>query len=163
MIRRNRKRCFGLIRRNRFEVVGHSLVFAAGVIVAVVFVSIMIMEFENARKLSDAVNGNMIELAAAVKDSGVTMYDGVKVLGADVLNFGKKYFGAASGPGPFVMRVTADSGQSVVVSDKEELLELVRISALGSDPGAVGPTDEYLGTVIRNDNGIITEVSFSKV
>lgn len=152
-----------LIKRNRFEVVGQSLVFAAGVIVAVVFVSIMVMEFENARKLSDAVNENMIELTAAVRDSTVTMYDGVKVLGADVLNFGRKYFGSASGACPFVMKIITDSGQSVVVSDSEGLKELVRVSGLGTAPGAIDPTDEYLGSVSQNANGIITEVSFTKV
>ena len=150
-----------MIRRNRFEIVGQSLVFAAGVIIAVVFVSIMIIEFENSRRLSDAVNENMIEMTAAVRDSGVLMYDGIRVLGADVLNFGKKYF--YSSEGEFVLQITSDSGRTVSVADKHDMEEIVAQSGAEGSRSPVDPSGEYLGKVIKNDNGIITLVSFTQV
>jgi len=151
------------IKRNRFDAVGQSLIFAAGVIIAVVFVSIMIMEFENSRKLSDAVNENMLELTASVKDSAVMMYDGVRVSGADVLNFGKKFFYSAVDDAPFVMQVTSLSGISFEVTSKAEMEAAVRSSGIGTDPFAIDPAADYLGFVTSNENGIITHVSFTCV
>ncbi len=150
-----------MIKRNRFEIVGRSLVFAAGVIVSVVFVSIMILEFENSKQLSDAVNENMIGLTSAVRDSGVMMYDGVRVLGADVLNFGKKYFYSASGGEEFVMTITLASGQELSVSSRNDMEEVVRSSGLGISTETVNPLGEYIGKVTKNDNGVITLVSFA--
>lgn len=152
-----------LVRRNRFDAVGQSLVFAAGVIVALVFVSIMILEFENSRRLSDTVNGRMTEMTASVRDSGVMMYDGVKVLGADVLNFGKKHFYAVSGSGPFELMITTRQGQTVLINNRDDMEAAVAASALGTDPGSVGPTEEFLGSVEQNDNGMITAVKFTYV
>jgi len=171
---------YGLIRRNRFDAVGQALVFAAGVIVALVFVSIMIMEFENSRKLSDVVNQNMIEMTALVKDSEIMMYDGVKVTGADVLNFGKKHFYGSSDSGSFAMVVISGSGTSVEINDRDDMKAVVRASAAGTsldalnspdpgtslnpvnnpDPGMIDPMSYYIGEVIQNENGIITSVTF---
>ena len=152
-----------MIRRNRFEIVGQSLVFAAGVIIALVFVSIMIMEFENSKKLSDAVNENMLELAASIKDNGVMMYDGVRVTGADVLNFGKRYFYSSDRERPFVLRIIPAEGYEIDVDTKSGMEAVVRASGLREGPCYVDPTEEYLGSVIQNENGMITHVTFTYV
>ncbi|MCR5829939.1 MAG: hypothetical protein K6F93_06315 [Lachnospiraceae bacterium] len=160
-----------MIIRNRFEAVGQSLIFAAGVIVALVFVSIMIMEFENSKKLSDAVSENMLELTSDIKDSGIMMYDGVKVTGADVLNFGKKYFYDTGSSRSFVMVVTTESGTTLEIEGKEDMRSLVRASALTdanegagvSNTSSVDPLSSYIGDVIRNENGMITSVIFTYV
>lgn len=135
---------------------------AAGVILAIIFVSIMIMEFENSRKLSDAVNDNILELSATVRDSDVMMYDGIRVLGADVLNFGKKHFYSACNGGPFVMMVSSQSGETEI-KDKADMEAAVRASALGTAPDAVDPLAEYIGCVSQNDNGVITLVTFTEI
>ncbi|MCR5431631.1 MAG: hypothetical protein K6E95_03640 [Lachnospiraceae bacterium] len=149
-----------MIRRNRFEVVGQSLIMAAGVILAVIFVSIMIMEFENSRKLSDAVNENILDITETLKNSDVMMYDGVRVRGADVLNFGKKFFYSAGEEITFVMKIVSKSGRELRVTDREDMVTVVAESALGTDPDAIDPLAEYIGIVSQNENGIITEVSF---
>ena len=142
---------------------GQSLVFAAGVVMAVVFVSVMIMEFENSKKLSDAVNENILELASSVKSGGVMMYDGVRVRGADVLNFGKKYFYGSEDERTFCLQIIDASGEVVVVSDRQDMEKVVKASGTGTDSDAVDPAADYLGEVEQNENGIVISVVFRQV
>ena len=141
------------MKRNRFEIAPQALLLAAGVILSVVLISIMVMQFEQARTMSDAVSGKMIEDTERLRNSGVMQYDGLRVSGAEVRNFYKLYL-TASGPKGFEKLIIKNSGAEKSYTRSGCFSELT--DAAGG--GYVAPTDIYLCTVEQNANGIITNV-----
>ena len=75
------------MKRNRLDIAPQALLLAAGVILSVVLISIMVTQFEQARQMSDIVTGNMLSTAETLKNSSITQYDGLRVSGAEVRNF----------------------------------------------------------------------------
>ena len=59
------------MKRNRFEIAPQALLLAAGVILSVVLISIMVMQFEQAKNMSDVVSGKMIEDTERLRNSGI--------------------------------------------------------------------------------------------
>ena len=144
------------MKRNRFEIAPQALLLAAGVILSVVLISIMVMQFEQARKMSDVVSGKMIEDTERLRNSGIMQYDGLRVSGAEVRNFYKLYL-TATGPKGFEKLIVKNSGAEKSYTRSGNFSELTDTSA-GS---YVAPTDIYLCTVEQNANGIITNVIFN--
>jgi len=114
------------------------------------------MEFENSKKLSSAVNEEIVSITKAVRESDVTMYDNAVVLGADVLNFAKKHFGRGAPKESFYMQVSTGSGNTYIISDSASYEAFSRAFA-----GDVGAASGYACRVLNNMNGVITGVEFS--
>ncbi|MBO7354696.1 MAG: hypothetical protein J6U61_10645 [Lachnospiraceae bacterium] len=144
------------LKRNRFEIAPQALLLAAGVILSVVLISIMVMQFEQAKNMSDVVSGKMIEDTERLRNSGIMQYDGLRVSGAEVRNFYKLYLTAA-GPKGFEKLIVKNGGAEKSYISSGSFSELTDTS--GS--GYVAPTDVYLCTVEQNANGIITNVIFN--
>ncbi len=143
------------MRRNSFDIAPQALLLAAGVILSVVLISIMVVQFEQARKMSDVVSGKMIEDTERLRNSGITQYDGLRVSGAEVRNFYKLYLTSA-GPKGFE-KLTVKSGDTEKSYTRSGSFSELTDS---SGSGYVAPTDVYLCTVEQNANGIITNVIF---
>ena len=142
--------------RNRFEIAPQAMILSAGVIMSIIFISIMVAQFEKAQKMSAAVSEKMIKAGEEIANGDIMQYDGITLTGADVRNFYRKYF---SQNGSEVMKMTVNNGKTT--SD---------YTASGSypsmtDPGGnkfIKPDDLYKCSVTVNKNGIITKVSFTR-
>lgn len=141
------------VRRNRLDIAPQALLLSVGVILSVILISIMVIQFEQARKLADAVSENMLAVTEEISNSDVMRLDGEKVTGADVRNFCKRYLLRSEGP----ERVAVVKGAaSVFYSEYEECSDMKDATS----PNYVDPTDLYICEVSRNANGVITEVKF---
>lgn len=144
-----------MTRRNRFDVVPQSIVFATGVVLAVIFVSVMIYEFDSSKELSNAVNRNLSELTVDVEESNVTMYDGITVNGADVINFVKRNYAQDC---VFETDIVLQSGATAAVRDSQMLLSLRDENSVYY----VRASARFSCDVSRNGNGVIDFVVFTQ-
>ena len=145
------------MKRNRLDIAPQALLLAAGVILSVILISVMVMQFEHARQMSDIFTQNMISDTEKLKNSDIMQYDGLRVSGAEVRNFYKLHL-TRTGPDNFEI-MTVDNGVTVrKYTDSGNFADLTN-----SDGNAfVAPTDVYLCSIEKNDNGIITNVLFKR-
>lgn len=145
------------MRRNCFEIATQALLLSAGVILSVILISVMIVQFEQARGLADAVGENMLEATERIRDSDLLQYDGLRVSGAEVRNFFKLNL-TKSGPEGFTDLVI-DNGEGPVTywnsSGYSEITD-------STGTRYVNPADVYLCRVDRNANEVITVIKFTR-
>lgn len=141
--------------RNRIEMAPQALLIAAGVIVSVAIISIMMVELDVAKGMARTVEENVIRATQKVANSDVMQYDGVRVSGAEVRNFFKLHMTKKGADGfetltidnAFSKYTHTDSSMYSKMTDERDYMY-------------INPADMYLCTVNQNDNGIITEVIF---
>lgn len=141
--------------RNRIEIAPQALLMAAGVIMSVVLISIMIAQLDTAKGLARTVEANVLEATARVADSDIMQYDGMRVSGAEVRNFFKLHMKKKGADGletltidnAFTRYSHTDSSMFSKMTDERDYMY-------------INPADVFLCTVNCNDNGIITEVLF---
>ena len=142
--------------RNRFEIAPQAMILSAGVIMSIILISIMVAQFERAKKMSAAVTQKMMKTSEEIANGDVMQYDGVTLTGADVRNFYRKYFNQN---GSEITLMTVNNGKTTA-----------NYTASGgysgmTDPNGkkyIKPDDLYTCSVSVNGNGIITKVSFIK-
>lgn len=149
--------------RNAIEVVPSALLMAAGVIISIAVISVMISQMGTAGELSNAVNDGMLERIDDIRNSSITQYDGLTVNGADVVNFYKKQFDDYRSPGsaPFEIEIDrSNDGKSngKVYSDYMGVDELKDSASIQY----IKPSSQWKCRVEKNMNGIITRVVFVK-
>ena len=142
--------------RNSMELPAQALLMAAGVLIAVVIISILFVQFKQANQMSSSASENMNDLTEDIKDSGIMQYDGLEVTCADVVNFYKKYLGDYR---------SGESGPFTVVIGGASYVNGASVSSLRDSSSAayVKPTSRYKCSVTRNANGVITKVTFTKI
>lgn len=145
------------MKRNRFEIAAQALMLSVGVILSVVLISIMVIQFEQARSMSDAVGENMIEETERIRDSELIQYDGLRVSGAEVRNFFKLNI-TKSGPKGF-SELVIDNGKGTASYQTSSGYPDITDST-GSR--YVGPTDVYLCSIDKNANEVITTIKFTR-
>lgn len=133
------------------------LTLGAATIISCLLISLGMYQYRQAKQLSNAVNRRMIELSAWIEGEEVTQYDGVLMSGAEVVNFYKRFFTNVQELPEFCMVIEQDNMRRVLASG--EFLEELQTedSVLYCPNQAV-----YQCSVIRNQNGVITEVCFVK-
>lgn len=147
----------GCMKRNRFEVAVQALLLSVGVILTVVLISVMIVQFEQARNMSDAVSENMLEVTERIRNSDLTQYDGLRVSGAEVRNFFKLNV-AKSGPKGFTDLIIDNGSGAVTYWSSSGYSEITD----NTGNRYVCPTDVYLCSVDRNINEVITTIKFTR-
>ena len=141
--------------RNGADIPAQAMLMAAGVLVAVVVISILFVQFQQANQMSGIVGENMTDMTDDIKNSDIMQYDGLEVTGADVVNFYKKHLGdyTSGETGPFAVVIGGTSYQNgASVSSLRD----------SSSSAYVKPTARYKCTVTKNANGVITKVTFTK-
>ena len=91
----------------------------------------------------------------AFEEQDYTKYDGATVYGADVVNLMKKEF--SEEPGDVYVTVE-NHGISYTYATPEDVKKV-------QDPETIyyiGPTTEYVGSIVRNKNDVIVELVFRK-
>lgn len=145
------------MKRNRFEIAVQALLLSVGVVLSVVLISVMVVQYEQARSMSDAVGENMLEATERIRDSNLTQYDGLRVSGAEVRNFFKLNL-TKSGPKGFTDLVIDNGNGSITYWSSSGYLEITD----NTGTRYVSPTDVYLCSVDRNTNEVITTIKFTR-
>lgn len=160
MVKDDRRPVVPELRGNHMEIAPQALILAAGVVLSVVLISIMISQFRDAQNMSNAVGNQIVSKTQEIMENDIMQYDGLTVKGVDVINFYKKNLGeyVSGSTAPFVMTV-AWAGGTFSYTDGT-MLDKIR------DEGSshyIKPVSQWKCKVQRNKNGIITEVKFTKI
>lgn len=145
------------MRRNRFEIATQALLLSVGVILSVVLISVMVVQFEQARSMSDAVGQNMLEATERIRDSDLLQYDGLRVSGAEVRNFFKLNL-SKTGPVGFTDLVIDNGNGAITYWTSSGYSEITDITGTRY----VNPVDVYLCRVDQNANEVITTIKFTR-
>lgn len=148
------------LQRNCFDVAPQALLLAAGVVLSVVLISIMIARFKDAQKLSDVAGNQLVSKTQEILENEIMQYDGLTCKGADVVNFYKKHLGEfqAGESGLFSIEIKW-AGGSYTYSDGS-YIDRLRDS---ESSHYIKPGSQFKCKIVKNKNGIITQVIFTKI
>lgn len=139
------------------------LMLAAGIIITCIIIS---LGFYIAREASDTASsgtGQINELQAEFADTSKTMYENTVVSGSEVINVIRKFSDEMMG-----IRVETKKNTSYYIYQFSEIDgSLKNASSLDyksaqvtTNSNYINPTGRFLGTVVRDENGTITGISF---
>ena len=151
----------GILRkRNCLEIAPRALLLAVAVILTVLIVSLMVSQFKSAQEMSNASMEVISRRTDEIRNNEITQYDGLTVSGADVVNFLKRNLMDAVGGDESDLKITlkGGSGNSRTYRTYEAAVGLSDMD----DDEYVNPVTKWKCSVIRNKNGIITEVIFKR-
>jgi len=145
--------------RNCIEIAPRALLLAVSAILAVVLVSLMLVQFKQAREMSNISSDMMTQRTEEAKYQRITEYDGTVVSGADMVSFCRRNLEY----GQDIMQdigitLKGPSGNSVTYRTYEEVKKL-------SDRESgeyVDPVSKWKCNITKNKNGVITGIVFIK-
>lgn len=130
---------------------------AAGITVTAVLVFLGFRAANAAKNVGNEAIDGLISFSTEIDEAKLMQYNGATVSGSDVVNLIKKTFGTYPGAKGFVIKVT-DNVNDNSFTDDTHLKDIQNFSS----SFYINPSGRYLGTVIRNANGIISEIDFVK-
>lgn len=138
---------------NKFFLIAAGLIITAGLI----FVGLRMADMGTAT--ANHVMGRFTSFMQEIEENEMMQYDGVTVPGSDVVNFMRKHLGQRANETEDGMTVTVVKGKtSVSYQNYEEIKEIYNFS----HASYIDPTVLFKGSVIKNENGVITEVKFEQ-
>lgn len=138
--------------RNCIEIAPRALLLAAGVILTVVLISLMIAQFNSAREMANISSEMISERTENLKNGEILDMDGMEVSGSDVLNVCKKELGKG-------LNITLKNGSESITYFEEASLSKLRDYESGE---YIKPSTRWKCKVLRNKNGILTEIIFTR-
>lgn len=132
-----------------------ALLIAASTIITCIIISLGFMMAREAGAIGNSVVGEFYRYRRVVEERDLMKYDGAVVYGSDVVNLMKKEL--------------SETADGFVVTIKEKKTGYSYTDRSGAEKAEdiehaeyIVPTSEYTGKVIRNENGVITEILFVK-
>jgi len=136
---------------NKFFLMAAGLIVTAGLI----FVGFRMADIgtETANQVIEKFSGLKKEL----EENEIMQYDGTTVSGSDVVNFMRKHLSQRAGEDEAGMKITVIKGNKSASYQKyEEISEIYNFSHVSY----IDPSVLFQGSVIKNENGVISEVKF---
>ena len=133
-----------------------ALLLAASTIITCIIVGLGFMMAREAKQIGNHVVEELYRYRVTIEDQDYTKYDGAVVYGNDVVNLMKKEFADEKGD----VSVTVETGSIRYTYQEPRDIKKVQ------EPETVHyivPTAEYVGSIVRNQNGVIVELIFRKV
>lgn len=132
-----------------------ALLLAASTIITCIIVGLGFMMAREAKQIGNHVVEELHGYRIAIEEQDYTKYDGATVYGNDVVNLMKKEF--SDEPGEVCITVEGN-GISYTYATPEDVKKVQNPETVYY----IGPTEEYVGSVIRNQNDVIVELIFRK-
>ena len=139
-------------KRNRIEIAPRALLLAAGVVLTVVLISVMIVQFKSAQSMVNISNEMISERTEELKNSELEEIDGTLVSGSDVINVCKKQLKNG-------ITITLKNGSVTKSYTGED--DIYKLKDYDS-PEYVKPSTKWKCRVDVNRNGIVTEIIFTR-
>lgn len=135
------------------------LILAAGVVLTCMVIGIGFYIAREAKATAAISTDRLSQVQTDLKESELTKYDGIKVSGSDVRNFIKKQVGRCS--------ETEVAAVTIVVTTSKGTFSFVNTKYFldmrtEENQRYINPIDTFLGSVVRDENDVITKVSFTK-
>lgn len=138
--------------RNCIEIAPRALLLAAGVVLTVVLISVMINQFESAQEMVNISSEMINERTENLKNGDILDMDGMEVSGSDVLNVCKKELGKG-------LNITLKNGSASITYSEESSLTKLRDYESSE---YIKPSTRWKCNVVKNKNGILTEIIFTR-
>ena len=140
------------MQRNCIEIAPRALLLAAGVVLTVVLISLMITQFKSAQEMVNISSEMISERTESMKNGELEEMDGMEVSGSDVINVCKKYLGKG-------IDITLKNGDnSKKYSDEVSLSKLKDYEC----SEYVKPSTKWKCKTVKNKNGILTDIIFTR-
>ena len=159
-----------------------ALKFAVGLVVTMILIGIIVVAFSYGRKASNDSISSMSKDIASVEESRYTMYDGVTITGAEVLNLIQKFendnifinvttsansrsslsslSSITPGSGIYYIKSSA-TGEKYSTTDEATLIRNAKDT---SNTAYINPSAEFYGVVNRDSStSAIQGISFFRV
>ena len=146
---------YGIIKihsRNCLEIAPRALLLAAAVILTVVLISVMVAQFKSAQEMVNVSSELISQRTDDIRNSEILELDGMEVRGSDVLNVCKRELGEG-------IKITLKNGGTSKTYTDSASIDSLRDYESSE---YVKPLSSWKCNVLRNKNGIITEVIFTK-
>lgn len=138
---------------NRFFLIAAGLIVTAGL----VFLALRMADIGT--ETAEYVMEEFRLFAKDIKEEEMLQYDGALVSGSDVVNFIMRNLSKESVYGDSTVRITVRCGsEKITYSTYEEAKNIKNFS----HENYINPMYMFQGTVIRNKNGVISEVLFEQ-
>lgn len=131
---------------------------AAGLIITASLIFVAFRMADIGKDMGNQAINRLVELNTEWKESGVLQYDGRKISGSDVVNFMKLNLPDGQQSGTNNMRVVVETEVITVYRDKSDVADAMDVS----HSSYINPMSEFVGTINRNDNGVIVEAVFTQ-
>ena len=142
-----------MIKRNCIEIAPRALLLAAGIILTVLLISVMMTQFKSAQDMMN-VSGRMINKQTEnIKYGELLSLDGSAVYGADVVNISQKQTDNG-----IKITLKKDSG-TVSYTDPKSVSKMRDFE----DPAYVKPFTRWKCSIQKNENGLITDIVFTEI
>ena len=140
------------IKRNRIEIAPRALLLAAGVVLTVVLISLMLTQFKSAEDMVNISSSLINEKTEELKYADLIEIDGMEVNGSDVVNICRKHLDKG-------IKITLKNGEkSKTYSEKSQISKLKDYESTEY----VKPSTKWKCGVVTNKNGIISEIIFTR-
>ena len=145
------------MRGNHISDVVKILILAASVIITCIIVAVGMHGVEVSKQLSNTAIAQVTDLNNELKDSGIKKYDGISVMGSEVINVMKKYLGdyEEDATGPLYVYVDTED-LKITYYNKAYFSDIIDFT----DEHYIKPTATFLGEVIKNENDVIVGINF---
>lgn len=157
-MRRNclKKNC---MRRNGIEISVKGLVLAVVVLIALVLSAISLYMVTRSKGTINDGNTQYSQLMSDYSEISATLYDGLYVSGDKVMDVISDCADSLSG-GVVVVTLEGEEGGTRKTYTKKDAYEKSAYSK--SDPAFINPAGTFVGSVIKNANGMVTSISFTQ-
>lgn len=132
-----------------------ALLIAASTIITCIIVSLGFRLAKEAGTIGNYVVEGLFQYRNVVEERDLMKYDGVMVYGSDVVNLMKKELPETT-DGFFVTVKEKKGSRSYGNRNGVERVEDMELAEY------IAPASEYAGKVVRNENGVIVEIVFTK-
>ena len=145
--------------RNHIEEGTKIMILAASVIVTCMVVGAAFLMEIQARQISQSAVGAISDLQTQYTDYQLSMYDDLEVTGSDVRNLLKRQLGDIETGQVADISIIIKTGKgSYTYIDNTYLSNTKNVS----DIRYIKPTATFLGSITRNQNGVIISLTFEQ-
>ena len=141
------------------------LMLAAGIIITCIIISLGFYIAREARDTAASGTGQINQLQAEFSDTSKTMYDGTEVSGSEVINVIRKFSDDAMGIKVVTSKTSTYYGYHFTEGDGalgEKSSSSYKNAQDATSQFYINPTGRFAGSVVRDDNGVITGLVFTQ-
>ncbi len=134
------------------------LMAASGLITCLVISTGIIMA-RQANEMGVMASEKLTSFQTSIKEEEMMQYQGATVMGSDVINLLKSTFGGyCAGEIPSITITVVTKAAETVHHNNDLLDEITKFD----QPAYIRPTAQFSGTVLRNENNVITGLRFEQ-
>ncbi len=140
------------------ECINKFFLMAAGLVVTAALIFLGFRLAEAGEQSGNEMVNQFVAFNAELKDREILQYDGATVNGSDVINIVRKYMSGYLPGSVAPFHIVVETNVVTVYEDNSGLKDMMNFS----HASYINPTGKFTGEVLRNENGVITSVSFKQ-